>query len=183
MRNLLPVIILLIFSCSAEKKIDRFLRKVPPKQVAVHIAKNYPEYLKADTIRFIDTIVTTKVIRVPELIRDTIYDTDTINDCRDFHYLDNVLRFDVRTSDEKTKVIYKIFERTIKDTVVVYVDKLIPCPPCPTEIIVQEIVKQHELTIAENKGKLSFFRNGFWILLAVILLAIGGKILRVMGKI
>lgn len=177
----IPLLLLLaafLLSCSEQKKIARFVKKNGAKQIAAHIAKEYPEYLKADTIRYIDTILTTKVIRVPEVFHDTIIRQDTINNCREFHYTDRNLQFNVKQS----KVNYRIFERIFHDTIAVYIDKEIPSPPCPTETIVQEVVKQSEMEKAKNEGKLSFYFKGFWALLILFVIIIVYKALKISGK-
>lgn len=177
MKKILPILTVLLFSCS-ERRIARFVKKNGPKQVAAHIAKEYPEYLKADTIRLIDTVTTVKEVIVPEIYHDTVIKADTINNCREFHYSDRNLVFNVLAS----KVNYRIFERTVKDTVKIYIDKLIPCPPCPTETTVQEVVKQSEIKIAKNEGKLSFYSKGFWSLLVLLIIFIAYKLLKLTGK-
>lgn len=175
---LLPIVALLLHSCSEQKKIARFVKKNGPKQIAAYIAREYPEYLKADTIRYIDTVIQKVEVRVPEVYHDTIILNDTINDCKEFRYADKNLQFNVKQS----KVNYRIFERIVKDTVTVYIDKEIPCPPCPTETIVQEVKRQTEIEKAKNEGKLSFYLKGFWSLLTILLLIIGYKVLKFMGK-
>lgn len=180
MKKILPLLILAIlqYSCSEQKKIARFVKKNGPKQIAAHIAKEYPEYLKADTVRYIDTVITTRVVKVPQVYHDTIIQSDTINDCREFHYSDRNLLFNVMAS----KVNYRIFERMFHDTAIVYIDKIIPCPPCPTETVVQEVVRQSEIEKSKNEGKLSFYSKGFWGLMILLLIIIGYKVLKISGK-
>lgn len=175
----LLTVLLLLSGCSESKKIARFVKKNGARQVAAHIAVAYPEYLRADTIIYRDTIIQERLITVPEIVYDTILQTDTVNNCIEFHYADRNLKFDVRAQ----KVVYKIFERKITDTVTVYIDKKIPCNPCPTQIIVDEVVKQTEIEKAESKGKLNFYFKGFWSLFIIFAVFIAYKVLKLTGRI
>lgn len=167
MKILLNTILLILFlsSCSEQKKIAKFLKKHSPKDVATFIAREYPEYLRADTIRYRDTIIQEKEIKVPEIVYDTILKIDTINDCKVFHYSDRNLKFDL----EKEKVTYKIFSRIIKDTVKTIIDKEIPCPPCPTQVIVDNVEKQHNEESISLNEKLKFYTKGFWLLMVIVI--------------
>jgi len=184
MKNILLLFIpVFLFSCSSQKRIARFLKKESPKEVAVYIAVHYPEYLRSDTIIFHDTIIKEVEVIVPEIVHDTFFSTDTILDgIKNFNFEDSHLQIKITTENGKGKLWYKIKERSVKDTVRVEIFVEKPCPPCPSETIIREVVKQNEIALAEQKGKLSFFRNGFWILLCIILALVGWKFLKVAGK-
>ena len=164
------VFILLFFaSCTTERKIARFIKYVPAKDVATYIARNYPEYLRADTITYRDTITKEVEIFIPAITHDTIYDTDTISDYSNYHYRDNILKLDInRLPLGKIKLDYKIYSRTVKDTVIIYVEKSIPCPPCPTETIVQYDKTSYEKQLISVGDKLSFYRKLSLFLLVAI---------------
>jgi hypothetical protein len=164
MRYLLILCVVLATSCSLEKRIARSVKKHGAKETAAHIAREYPEYLRADTVRKTIVQEVQVEVKVPEVKIDTVYKTDTLNNCQAFKFSDKNLSIEISEKNGKTKVDYKIKERGVKDVVKVETFVEIPCPPCPTVEIVQEVKEHYEGALMKQIGKKKFYRNGFLIL-------------------
>jgi hypothetical protein len=155
----------LFTSCSAEKRIAKFVKKEGPKEVASFMVREYPEYFRSDSAR-VDTLIKTEVeIVTPEVVFDTFYVKPTD---KGFTYQDKNLLF---TIDSKGKLSYKIFSKTIKEIVEVPVKMAIACPPCPTQAVVDKAKEEMYKTLLKEKNKRRGWPINYYI---YILLLIAG---------
>jgi len=168
----------ILYSCSAEKRISKFVKKKGPKEVIAVIAIEYPEYLKTDSVTIEKVKEVPVEVKVPEYIHDTVYKSksDTINLCQFFTYSDNRLSMTITTKKGKTRVSYKINEVIIRDTVSVYIKETAACPPCPTVDVINSLQKRHIEAITKEETRKSFYRNSLIILLILVALYVIGKV-------
>lgn len=177
------IFVLILSGCSMEKRISKAVKRLGAKDVATHIAIEYPEYLRADTVR-LDVVrhVPIEVI-VPELVHDTIFRTDTVNDCKAFNYSDKWIWFNVSEKRGKTKVDYNIKTRSIATVQTVTITENVPCPPCPTIDVVQNAKSYYERKEIVYLNRISFYKRGFFALLLLVLTYIGWRIAKIYFKI
>jgi hypothetical protein len=162
-------IVLLMISCNSEKRITKQIKKFGPKEAAIIIAKNWPEYLRADT-QYVEKTVTKEVqVKVPEYIHDTTLVRDTINDCNNFSYSDRSIELLIKKARSgKTQVKYVIKEKIVKDTVQVEVRIPVPCPPCPQQAVLEKALAD----LQREKDKPEFWKHPlFWIPWLIIFIA------------
>lgn len=179
MRMLIWTIFVLILSgCSLEKRISKAVKRFGAKDVATHIAIEYPEYLRVDTVR-LDVVrhVPIEVI-VPELIHDTIFKTDTVNDCKAFNYSDKWIWFNVSEKRGKTKVDYNIKQREVATVQAITITESVPCPPCPTIDVVQNAKQYYEGKELGYLNTISNYKKVCLGLSLVLLLIILGFVFR-----
>lgn len=167
-------------SCSTEKRITKFLNKYGDKDVATQITIRRPDLFKPDTVRIDSFIEKAVIVNVPEIIHDTAFVKDTSNSCSHFNYDDKNLSFKVSEKNGKTKVNYLIKKREIADTVKIHIYIEKPCPPCPQQEIINSVSEENKKLkekLANSTGSRIWFFS-FWILLALILIAVFARVLK-----
>src|SRR3990167_1559472 len=172
MRILIWTIFVLILSgCSMEKRISKAVKRLGAKDVATHIAIEYPEYLRADSIPYAVNVEVPVEVKVPEIEYDTLYlPSDTANECKAFNYSDKFLTFNVSEKRGKVKVNYTIKEREVKTTEKVKVEGKVKCPPCASNDIIDNAKEKFKDELSTEKTEKRFYKKGFFSLLVLIIL-------------
>ena len=163
-------IFILFVSCSLDRRISKAVKRLGAKDVATHIAIEYPEYLRADSVPYAVNVEVPVEVKVPEIEYDTLYlPSDTINECKSFNYTDKFLSFNVSEKKGKVKVNYTIKERELNSTENVKVEGKVPCPPCPTVDVVQNAKQYYEAKELKLLSQKAFYKKGFFSLLLLLL--------------
>jgi len=167
---LIVLIVLIQFSCSSERQIERVIKKNGCAKVVAQILESDTNglCLKVDTVR-IDTVIEKEVlITVKETKYDTIIDKDTINNCDNYVYSDKNIDFKVKREGQKTKVVYNIKAKTIKEIVKVPFAVNVPSKPCPQQAVIDVMAK--DMARLRNKNLLTDI--WFWLFLLVSVLLV-----------
>lgn len=167
---LIVLLALITISCNEQRRISKFVKKHGPKEIATHIAEEYPHLFKTDTLLVRDSFPYRVEVLVPKIERDSIFNTDTINLCRSFRYNDNFLSFIISEEKGKQRVRYIIKQRKVVDTVSIVREIKVPGPPCPTIDIIQNQKSKHDKEIAELRGELKTYKKLFAIFLILFLI-------------
>jgi hypothetical protein len=156
----LLILLLLFTSCSLDRRISKAVKRLGAKDVATHIAIEYPEYLRADTVEVEVVRNVTVEVKVPEIIFDTVVQTNC-----DFSYTDRFIWLDI----EKGNLKYEIKKRNVTAPVSVTVSEKVPCPPCPTVDVVQNAKHYYEAMELKLLERKSFYKKGFFSLLLLVI--------------
>jgi hypothetical protein len=143
----IALILLVLTSCSTEKKLQKAINKHGQKESVGYIVNKYPEYFTSFST--VDTVTIKDTVLIPTSELDTLF----IIDEQDGTYVaeNEALKLEVIKLNDKLKVKGTVKPKTItiEKEVPVIVNK-----PCPDSFLQKDTIQALTLKLSNNKVKL-----------------------------